>query len=204
MKNRSSLSLFPLFLLVIPLVFFTGCGKKKVTDHKKMSHTVGKGLPLSGSKGSKKYGKEIEAFVLDDEESSTPTTLALNSKAEHAWVEDRASSKGFEPVLFDFDKFNIREDQGAVVAYDTAKAKSAVAEGKLLKVEGHADKHYVSEIYNLAISQKRAHTLVNTLAEAGIDKSALKPVGFGATRPAVDLPGKVQENRRAEIVPLTA
>ena len=204
MKNRSSLSLFPLFLLVMPLVFFTGCGKKKVTESKKMAHTVGKGLPLAGSKGSKKYGKEIEAFVLDDEESSTPSALALNSQAENAWVEDRVSSKGFEPVFFDFDRFNIREDQASVIAYDTAKAKSAVAEGKLLKVEGHADKHYVSEIYNLAISQKRAHALVNTLAEAGIDKNLLKPVGFGATRPAVDLPGKVQENRRAEIVPLTA
>ena len=61
-----------------------------------------------------------------------------------------------------------------------------------------------SKGYNLAISQKRAHTMVNALADAGIDKSLLKPVGFGATRPAVDMPGKVQENRRAEIVPLTA
>ena len=97
----------------------------------------------------------------------------------NAWVEDRVSSKGFEPVFFDFDRFNIREDQASVIAYDTAKAKSAVAEGAL-KVEGHADKHYVSEIYNLAISQN-VHALVNTLAEAGIDKNLLKPVGLVLT-----------------------
>lgn len=203
MKMRSFLSVL---LLFIPLVCLTGCLKKKKTVAPKKVAQVGKGLPLSGTKKEiKRYGKEVEAFVLDDEENEFPTALALNdTTAKPVWVEDRVTSKAFEPIFFDFDRFNIREDQAPVVAFDTAKAKAAVAEGKLLKVEGHADKHYVSEIYNLAISQKRAHATVNALADAGVDKNALKPVGFGASRPAIDLPGKVQENRRAEIVPLTA
>ncbi len=200
MKVRSFLSVL---LLAVPLLFLAGCGKKKATDSKKTAQ-AGRGLPPSGGqKGTKKYGKNVEAFMLDDQDDSEVTTLDLNGQDQANWTEDR-STKGFEPVFFDFDKFNIREDQKQIVAYDTEKAKAAVQENKQLKVEGHADKHYVSELYNLAISQKRAHTMVNALAEAGVDKNALHAVGFGATRPALDMPGKVQENRRAEIVILTA
>ncbi len=203
MKIKSFLSVL---LLSVPLMWFTGCGKKKPKETKKMSQVAGRGVPLSGSKkGVKRYGKDLEAFMLDDEESAEPTMLALNGQTQGTWTEDRGAAKSFEPVLFDFDKYSIRPDQVQVVAYDAAKAKSAIEEGKLLKVEGHADQHYVSEIYNLAISQKRAHTMVDQLAQAGVDRNALKPLGFGATRPVVNLPGaKAQENRRAEIVPLTA
>ncbi len=203
MKMRSFLSVL---LLSVPLMWFTGCGKKKPKETKKMSQVAGRGVPLSGSKkGVRKYGKDLEAFMLDDEESDKPMTVALNGQSQGSWTEDKSGAKSFEPVFFDYDKYTIRPDQMQVVAYDAAKAKSAVEEGKMLKVEGHADQHYVSEIYNLAISQKRAHTMVDQLAQAGVEKSALKAIGFGATRPAVNLPGaKAQENRRAEIVPLVA
>ncbi len=165
---------------------------------------VGKGFDLSGSKkGSKKYGKDLEAFVLDDQDEDSMKTVSATGK-QLAWKEEKGGTKAFEPVFFDFDRFNIRPDQQEAVKIDAAQAKTTVAQGKKLKVEGHADKHYVSELYNLAISQKRAHTMVNALADAGVDKSALNAVGFGATKPAVDAPGKIEANRRAEIVPLSA
>ena len=199
MKTRSFLSVL---LLAVPLLCLTGCFKKKKTE-KKMAE-VGRGFDLSGSKkGSKKYGKDLEAFVLDDQDEESMKAVSANGK-KLAWKEEKSGSKAFEPVFFDFDRFDIRADQQEAVKLDVEQGKTAIAQGKMLKVEGHADKHYVSELYNLAISQKRAHTMVNALADAGVDKSALKPVGFGATKPAVDAPGKVEANRRAEIVPLSA
>ncbi len=200
MKTRSFLSVL---LLAVPLLCLTGCLKKKKTE-KKMAQ-VGRGFDLSGSKqGSKKYGKDLEAFVLDDQDEESMKSVATNGQKQLAWKEEQSGSKAFEPVFFDFDRFSIRPDQEEAVKLDAAQAKTAVAQGKMLKVEGHADKHYISELYNLAISQKRAHTMVNALADAGVEKSTLKAVGFGATKPAVDAPGKIEANRRAVIVPLSA
>lgn len=200
MKRRSFLSVL---LLAVPLLGLTGCLKKKKTE-KKVAQ-VGRGFDLSGSKrSSRKYGKDLEAFVLDDQDEEAMKTIATNGQKQLAWKEEKAGAKAFEPVFFDFDRFNIRPDQQDAVKIDAEQAKTAVAQGKMLKVEGHADKHYISELYNLAISQKRAHTMANALADAGVDRTALKPVGFGATKPAVDAPGKIEANRRAEIVPLSA
>ncbi len=204
MQIRSFLSVL---LLIVPLMGLTSCCKKKKTENKnsKMSQSVGKGFPVSGSRnGLTSYGDDLDAFILDDEQSAAPVSLKLNGGKQLAFNEDENSRKAFVPVLFDFDKYGIRADQEPVVQLDVATAKVAQAEGKMLKVEGHADKHFVSEVYNLAISQKRAHTMANKLAESGIDKDILKPIGFGANKPAVNLPGKVQENRRVEIVALTA
>jgi len=200
MKTRSFLSVL---LLAVPLLCLTGCLKKKKTE-KKMAE-VGRGFDLKGSKkGSKKYGKDLEAFVLDDQDEESMKTVSANGQKQLAWKEEKGAAKAFEPVFFDFDRFNIRPDQEEAVKLDVEQGKTAIAQGKILKVEGHADKHYVSELYNLAISQKRAHTMVNALADAGVEKSALKAVGFGATKPAVDAPGKIEANRRAEIIPLSA
>jgi outer membrane protein OmpA-like peptidoglycan-associated protein len=200
MKTRSFLSVL---LLAVPLLCLTGCLKKKKTE-KKMAQ-VGRGFDLSGSKkGSKKYGKDLEAFVLDDQDEESMKTVSTTGQKQLAWKEEKSGAKAFEPVFFSFDRYDIRPDQQEAVKLDVEQGKTAVAQGKMLKVEGHADKHYVSELYNLAISQKRAHTMVNALADAGVDKAALKAVGFGATKPAVDAPGKIEANRRAEIIPLSA
>ncbi len=204
MQIRSFLSVL---LLIVPLMGLTSCYKKKKCENKnsKMAQSVGKGFPLSGSKKNMKhYGDDLDAFILDDEESVSPQSVKLNGRQQLAFYEDEGSRQAFVPVVFDFDRYEIRKDQEPVVQLDVETAKVATAEGKVLKVEGHADKHYISELYNLAVSQKRAHTMANKLAESGIDKDALKPVGFGATRPAVDLPGKVEANRRVEIVALGA
>ena len=200
-KMKSFLSII---LLAAPLMGLTGCLKKKKKETK-TAQVVGRGFDLKGSKkGTKRYNKDLEAFVLDDAEEGALSAVGTDGQRQLAWKEQAGDAKAFEPVFFDFDRFNIRPDQEEAVKVDIAQGKAAVAEGKMLKVEGHADKHYISELYNLAISQKRAHTMANALADAGIERSAIKPVGFGATKPAIDAPGKVQENRRAEIIPLSA
>lgn len=198
-------SLLSIIMLLVPLMGLTGCLKKKKKSDTKTAQVVGKGFNLSGSKkSSKRYNKDLEAFVLDDADEESLSVVSANGKKQVAWKEEGTEAKAFEKVFFDFDRYNIRPDQQEAVKLDVAQGKATVAQGKMLKVEGHADKHYVSELYNLAISQKRAHTMATALADAGIDRTAIKPVGFGATKPAIDAPGKIQENRRVEIVPLSA
>ena len=69
-------------------------------------------------------------------------------------------------------------------------------------IEGHTD-NVASPEYNMALSQRRAESVVNYLADKfGIDRSRLQAKGYGLTRPIADNStdeGK-QKNRRIEAI----
>ena len=104
-------------------------------------------------------------------------------------------------VYFDFDKYNIRTGDAAILKEDAAWFKANP--GKKAKVEGHCDERGTVE-YNLVLGQKRADATKNYLVGLGIDAKVLETVSYGKERP-VD-PGHNEEawakNRRAHIVPV--
>lgn len=174
-----------------------------------MCQTAGGKIPLAGKKGSSKYFDDrVEALVLDNDAADVyarsihDTRKSENNVAAADQEWGAQHNKIFETVYFDFDKYDIRADQKPVVAYNAEKAREEIGQGKTLKVEGHADKQYLSEVYNIAVSQKRAHTVKKTLAQSGVDASKISAVGYGDKYPAVDVAGREQKNRRAEIVAL--
>lgn len=210
MKSNHYLSQCFSLVLLSSLVLFPGCTKKKDTkETKKMCQMAGGKIPTAGKKGSSKYfDSKVEALVLEDDARDTYAYSIKDGKkapakltaADQAW--DAHDSKTFEPIYFNFDKYEIRQDQAPVVAYNVEKAREEVSQGKKLKVEGHADKQYLSEVYNIAVSQKRAHTVAKKLTLAGVDASLISTVGYGDKHPAVDVAGREEKNRRAEIVAL--
>ena len=100
---------------------------------------------------------------------------------------------------FDFDKATL-----------TAEGKSRVREAAALlkqhptlrvSVEGHTDS-VGKDAYNMRLSERRAQTVADLLADEGISKSRLDVRGFGKTRPVADnstAAGRAQ-NRRVEII----
>lgn len=100
---------------------------------------------------------------------------------------------------FDFDKATL-----------TAEGKSRVRDAAALlkphptlrvSVEGHTDS-IGKDAYNMRLSERRAQTVADQLADEGISKSRLDVRGFGKTRPIADnktAEGRA-ENRRVEIV----
>ncbi len=68
-------------------------------------------------------------------------------------------------------------------------------------IEGHTDSTG-SEEYNLALSQRRALTVLEFLAGEGVEPSRLSSEGFGMTTPIADNATKEgrSKNRRVEIV----
>lgn len=101
---------------------------------------------------------------------------------------------------FDFNKYNIRPDDAAVLdeAAATLKAQPRVA----VNVDGYCDA-IGSEEYNLQLSQRRAEAVVNYLVGQGIPESRLNPHGYGktgfvATNETAE--GRAQ-NRRVELMP---
>jgi OmpA-OmpF porin, OOP family len=105
-------------------------------------------------------------------------------------------------VLFDFDKDTLRPEAGPVLDKVATALKGV---GTAIQVNGHTDAKG-SDSYNLDLSQRRATTVADALAERGV-KADLKPKGFGETQPIAanelggkDNPGGRALNRRVELV----
>jgi len=104
-------------------------------------------------------------------------------------------------INFDFDKYNIRPGDGAILKEDMAWFKANA--GKKMKVEGHCDERGTVE-YNLVLGQKRADSTKKYLMDLGVDGKAMETVSYGKERP-LD-PGHNEaawaKNRRAHLQPL--
>jgi peptidoglycan-associated lipoprotein len=104
-------------------------------------------------------------------------------------------------INFDFDKYNIREKDGAILKDDAQWFKNNA--GKKVRVEGHCDERGTVE-YNLVLGQKRADSTKNFLVNLGVDGKLIETVSYGKEKP-LD-PGHNEEawakNRRAHFVPM--
>ena len=83
-------------------------------------------------------------------------------------------------VYFDFDKFDIKADQTAVVE---RQGKYLAANAALkIRAEGNADERGGRE-YNLALGQKRAEAVLRGLKAYGVKDAQVEPVSFGSEKP---------------------
>jgi len=124
--------------------------------------------------------KPAEVTIKDDERftpkvTPTPTPEVLDSDL------DALNRKGYlKDVYFDFDKFDIRQDQR-----DSLDANSQWLRkwGTVkLRVEGHCDERGTAQ-YNLALGEKRANSVKEYLTSLGIEASRIEIVSFGKERP---------------------
>jgi peptidoglycan-associated lipoprotein len=101
-------------------------------------------------------------------------------------------------VYFDFDKFDIKADQAAVVERQ-GKYLAANA-GLKVRVEGHADERGGRE-YNLALGQKRAEAVARGLKAYGVKDGQAEPVSFGSEKPKAAGHDEAAwaQNRRADV-----
>jgi outer membrane protein OmpA-like peptidoglycan-associated protein len=104
-------------------------------------------------------------------------------------------------IEFDYDKADLRPnyfEELDVIVKVLQRDPGATA-----RVEGHADKRPESDAeYNLHLSERRAESVVNYLAEVGgIERSRLSHKGYGFERPVApnDTEENMQKNRRTEI-----
>lgn len=98
-------------------------------------------------------------------------------------------------VLFDYDKFDIREDM-----LDIVKVNSSLLKGKTFKLEGNCDE-FGSDEYNFALGLKRANAVKTALVNEGVSADSISMVSLGEGNPTCA--EKTQEcwakNRRVEV-----
>jgi len=102
-------------------------------------------------------------------------------------------------VYFDFDRYNVRPDGAAVIQ---AKAAFMSQYPKInSEIQGHCDERG-TEVYNMALGDRRARATYNYITSLGIDGARLSTVSYGKERP-LD-PGHNEaawaRNRRAQFV----
>lgn len=109
-------------------------------------------------------------------------------------------------VFYDYDSSNLRAD-----AKPTLNKLVKLLENNpkiSIEIQSHCDSRG-SQAYNIALSNRRAQSVVNYLASKGIDKSRLNSKGFGKSQPVnhcrtgVECSEELhQENRRTEFIVL--
>ena len=106
-------------------------------------------------------------------------------------------------INFDFDKYNIRDTDAAILKDNFNWFQAKENRGKKVRIEGHCDERGTVE-YNLVLGQKRADSTKNFLVNLGADGRLLETVSYGKEKP-VD-PGHNEgawaKNRRAHFLAL--
>lgn len=80
-------------------------------------------------------------------------------------------------ILFDYDKFDIRQDM-----QDSMAKNALLVKGKSIKLEGNCDE-FGSDEYNFALGLKRAHAVKTELVNSGISADAISMTSFGESNP---------------------
>jgi peptidoglycan-associated lipoprotein len=108
-------------------------------------------------------------------------------------------TQNVKDVFFDFDDSKIRNNEAAVTQHD-AVFLSRHSNITVL-IEGHCDDRG-SEIYNLALGERRAHAVKEALIQQGVDSSRIKTVSYGKEKPfcAQEEEQCWQQNRRDHFV----
>lgn len=118
-----------------------------------------------------------------------------------AEVATPASVVELKDINFDFDKYNIREKDAAILNADTAWFKTNT--GKQVRIEGNCDERGTVE-YNLALGQRRADATKNFLVNLGVDGKLMQTVSYGKEKPLCQEHNEEcwAKNRRAHFAPI--
>jgi peptidoglycan-associated lipoprotein len=111
-------------------------------------------------------------------------------------TEEQQFRAGVRDIFFDYDKFNVRNSDEAVLLKDAVFLKSH-PEIKVI-IGGYCDERGSNE-FNLALGQNRADSAQKILIANGIDANRIRVISYGKEKPfcseATD--SCWQENRRA-------
>jgi peptidoglycan-associated lipoprotein len=110
-----------------------------------------------------------------------------------------AGSNNLQPVYFDFDKYDIRQDAKATLDEHVKYLKANMDVN--IQLEGHCDERG-SEEYNLALGERRALAVRDFLVNKGISSSRFTFISYGEERPVDPRHNETAWalNRRAEFV----
>lgn len=158
MKNVAFLS------ATVAMLIFSGCSKEPAIDATANTGTA-----------SSTAGTSTGTAGTDSNAVIAPITNAAATDANAGTL--NGSDGALVSILFDFDKFDIREDMQAPMSKNSSLVKN-----KTVKLEGNCDE-FGSDEYNYALGLKRANAVKTALVNDGMNADSITMVSFGESNP---------------------
>ncbi len=126
----------------------------------------------------------------------TVTAAPVAAAAAPNPSEEEIFRQHMKDVFFDYDKYNVRNGDEAVLSQDAAFLKSH-PEMKVV-IGGFCDERGSDE-YNVALGQNRADSAQKLLISSGVESNRIRVISYGKEKPFCtdDNESCWQENRRA-------
>jgi len=183
-----------IFFLCIGFVLM-GCPKKTVM---KDEPSVKKEESAAAKAEAERIAKEREAKVRE-ETTKKELEKSLVAKKEPGIEGVVFESSLLKDVYFDFDKYDIRPADAAILKENAALLKKYT--NVKIQIEGHCDERGTNE-YNLALGERRANSAKNYLMTLGVSPGRISTISYGEEKP-LD-PGHSEDawgkNRRAHTI----
>ncbi|MDI6801154.1 MAG: peptidoglycan-associated lipoprotein Pal [Thermodesulfovibrionales bacterium] len=186
--------LFVIFLIISGLIITAGCAQRKVAGPEQPSAQPEtkaddkQKIPAADAKSSREMQKE--SITEKQLTMAQPADAKLTAKEVKTMIKD---------VLFDFDKYTIKEDAKPVIK-EVAVMLTNNKKWKVI-IEGHCDDRGTNE-YNLGLGDKRAHSVKEHLISIGIPSSKIETISYGEEKPVCKEQTEEcwTKNRRAHFV----
>lgn len=110
--------------------------------------------------------------------------------------DEEAFRQNVKDIFFDYDKYNLRNTDEAVLSQDAAFLKSHPS--MKVVIGGYCDERGSDE-YNLGLGQNRASSAEKVLIASGIDAKRIRVISYGKEKPfcSDETESCWQQNRRA-------
>jgi peptidoglycan-associated lipoprotein len=95
-------------------------------------------------------------------------------------TDEEAFAKNVKDIFFDYDKYDVRANDQAVLQGNAEFLKSHP--NMNITIEGHCDERGSTE-YNLALGDNRANAVKNALTQLGIPAARIRTISYGKEKP---------------------
>jgi peptidoglycan-associated lipoprotein len=167
--TKKSFTALTILILSIGLIL-TGCPKK----------TVVKEEPSVKKEEAAKEAAKKEEVAKKEEAAKKEFETSLVAKKEPGVIGEVFESKLLKDIHFDFDKYDIRPEDAAILKESAALLKKFP--NVKIQIEGHCDERGTVE-YNLALGERRANKTKDYLVSLGLSVARISTISYGKERP---------------------
>jgi len=161
------------------LAILTGCGQQPELDVNADQNQTQTQKPEA--KTTNQTQNDTAQPTETDLTDNTTVKVTEDSMTEDKLNQKLAKALSNEVIHFDFDKYNIRQDQLSVVEKIANILKDAKG-NFTVRIEGNCDE-WGSDEYNYALGLKRAKTVKQALIDLGVDANKLTIISYGESNP---------------------
>jgi len=128
----------------------------------------------------KEEATKKEEAARKEEEAKKEFQTSMVAKKEPGIEGEVFESKLFKDIHFDFDKYDIRPGDAAILKENAALLKKFP--NIKIQIEGHCDERGTVE-YNLALGERRANRTKDYVVSLGISVTRVSTISYGKEKP---------------------